>query len=126
MLLRVDAEGLKLYELPLDLEQQVLSLFTDWKRVGVPFIQDRYLPATMEGKLRLWQFLEMEAAWSATNRERGRLIDKNISGTITAGERARLEVLQAYADYHLQKVSPRPTHLLDELERRLGAQGRRS
>lgn len=80
----------------------------------------------MEGKLRLWQFLEMEAAWSATNRERGRLIDKNISGTITAGERARLEVLQAYADYHLQKVSPRPTHLLDELERRLGAQGRRS
>jgi hypothetical protein len=126
LLLRVDAEGLKLYDLPLDLEQQVLSLFADWNRVGVPFTQDRYLPATIEGKLSLWQFLEMEGAWSATNRERGRLIDKNIAGTITAEERARLDVLQAYADYHLQKVSPRPTHRLYELERRLGDQGRRS
>jgi hypothetical protein len=126
LLLRVDAETLKLYGLPLELEQQVLSLFTDWKRVGVPFTQTKYLPTTLEGKVTLGQFLEMERAWSATNRERGQLIDKNIAGTITAGERTRLDILQAYADYHLQKVSPRPTHLLDELERRLGYQGRHS
>jgi type I restriction-modification system DNA methylase subunit len=126
LLRRVDAEGLKLYDLSLDLEQQILSLFTDWKRVGVPFTQNRYLPATIEGKLSLSQFLDMEDSWSATNRERGRLIDKNIAGTITAEERTRLDALQAYADYHLQMVSPRPTHLLDELERRLGDQGRRS
>ena len=123
LLLRVDAEGLKLYDMPLDLEQQVLSLFADWKRVGVPFAQNRYLPASIEGKLSLLQFLEMEGAWSVTNRERGRLIDKNIAGTITVEERARLEVLQAYADYHLQSVSPRPTHLLDELERRRETRG---
>ena len=126
LLLRVDAEVLKLYDLPLELEQQVLSLFTDWRRVGVPFTQTRYTPATMEGKIGFWQFLEMEGAWSAINRERGQLIDKNIAGTISTEERSRLEILQAYADYHLQKVSPRPTHLLDEIERQLGYQGRRS
>ena len=126
LLLRVDAESLKLYDLPLELEQQVLSLFTDWKRVGVPFTQTRYMPAALEGKVGFWEFLEMEGAWSATNRERGQLIDKNIAGTISTEERSRLEILQAYADYHLQKVSPRPTHLLDEIERQLGYQGRRS
>jgi hypothetical protein len=126
LLLYVDAEGLKLYELPLALEQQVLSQFSDWRRVGVPFEQTRFLPETLEGKLGLSQFLEMEGSWPATNRERGQLIDKNIAGTLTAEERARLDVLQAYADYHLQKVSPRPTRLLDELEQRLGDQQRRS
>jgi hypothetical protein len=126
LLVRVDAESLKLYDLPLELEQQVLSLFTDWDRVGVPFTQTRYLPAMLEGKISLWQFLEMERSWSATNQERGKLIDKNIAGTLTAEERVRLDILQAYADYHLQEVAPRPTHLLDELERRLGYQRRSS
>lgn len=65
----------------------------------------------------------LKRSWPATNRERGQLIDKNIAGTITAEERARLDVLQAYADYHLQKVSPRPTGLLDELERRRATGG---
>lgn len=125
LLLRVDAEGLKLYDLPLPLEQQVLSLFSDWRRVGVPFEQTRFLPEALEGKLGLSQFLSMEGSWPATNRERGQLIDKNIAGAITVTERARLDVLQAYADYHLQKVSPRPTSLLDELERRLGDRRRR-
>ena len=39
LLLHVDAEVLKLYSLPLDLEQRVLGLFSDRKRVGVPFKQ---------------------------------------------------------------------------------------
>ena len=125
LLQHVDAEGLKLYDLPLALEQQVLSLFSEWPRVGVPFNQTRFLPETLEGKLGLAQFIELESSWPATNRERGNLIDKDIAGTITADERARLDALQAYADYHLQKVSPRPTRLLDELERRLGDHRRR-
>lgn len=125
LLLQVDAEGLKLYNLPLALEKQVLSLFRDWPRVGVPFKQTRFLPETLEDKVGLSQFLEMENSWLATNRQRGQLIDKDIAGTITAEERTRLDVLQAYADYHLQKVSPRPAGLLEELERRMGGHRRR-
>ena len=119
LLLQVDAEVLKLYSLPLDLEHRVLGLFNDWKRVGVPFSQTRYMPMALEGKLHFSDFLQFEENWSVTNRERGKLIDRNISGKMSAPERVRLEVLQAYADYHIHKVAPRPTDLLDELEKRL-------
>jgi hypothetical protein len=119
LLLQVDCEVLKLYLLPLELEQSLLALFTDWQRVGVPFTQTRYLPKDLEGRLRLSDFLQFEEDWSVTNRERGMLIDKSISGTLSDDEQMRLDALQAYADYHIDQVSPRPTHVLDELEKRL-------
>ena len=119
LLLRVDCEVLKLYALPLDLEQSLLGLFTDWERVGVPFVQAGYLPKELAGRLSFSDFLQFEEDWSATNRERGKLIDKNIRGNLNTEEQARLDALQAYADYHIDKVSPRPTHVLDELEDKL-------
>jgi hypothetical protein len=119
LLLRVDAEVLKLYSLPLDLEQRVLGLFSGTKRLGVPFRQTRYLPSELEGRIRLSDFLQFEEDWPSTNRERGMLIDKNISGRLNEEERARLDALQAYTDYHIERVAPRPTSTLDELEDRL-------
>jgi N-6 DNA Methylase len=119
LLLQVDSEVLKLYSLPLDLEQRVLGLFTDWERIGVSFAQTRYLPKELEGRLHFSDFARFEESWSITNRERGTLIDKSISGTLNLEERARLDELQAYADYHIARVSPRPTDVLDELENRL-------
>ena len=119
LLLHVDAEVLKLYSLPLDLEQRVLGLFSGRKRVGVPFKQTRYLPRELEGRIRFSDFLQFEEDWSITNRERGRLIDKNISGRLNTEERTRLDALQAYTDYHIERVAPRPTRALDELENRL-------
>jgi hypothetical protein len=116
-LLELDAEVLRLYSLPLELERAVLGLFTDWQRVGVPFKQVMYLPKEVEGRLSFADFVQFERDWSATNRERGILIDRSISGSLSADERIRLDVLQIYADYHIEKVSPRPTHLLEELER---------
>ena len=47
------------------------------------------------------------------------LIGKSISGDLNANERDRLDALQAYADYHIERVAPRATGLLDELEDRL-------
>jgi len=47
---------------------------------------------------------------------RGELIDKKIKRTLSNSERTELDELQAYADYYIQKVAPRPTHVLDELE----------
>jgi N-6 DNA Methylase len=119
LLLRVDSEVLKLYSLPFELEQSLLALFTDWERVGVPFAQSRYLPKELEGGMHFSDFLQFEEDWSVTNRERSKLIEKGISGTLNAGESARLDALQAYADYHIDKVAPRPTHLLDELQDKL-------
>jgi hypothetical protein len=119
LLLRVDSEVLKLYSLPIELEQRLLGLFNEQKRVGVPFKQTRYLPRELEGRIRFSDFLQFEEEWSITNRERGRLIDKNISGRLNAEERTRLDALQAYTDYHIERVAPRPTGALDELENRL-------
>lgn len=119
LLLRVDCEVLALYSLPFDLEQSLLGLFTDWERVGVPFRQSRYLPRELEGRLRLSDFLQFEIDWSVTNRERGILIDKSISGSLTTEEQKRLDALQIYADYHIEQVAPLNTRALDDLESRL-------
>jgi hypothetical protein len=119
LLLRLDVEVLKLYSLPVELEWALLNLFNGCNRVGVPFTQNRYLPAELSHPIRLADFLQFESDWPTTNRERGRLIDRNIAETISADERIRLDALQAYADYYLDKVAPRPTRVLDELEERL-------
>jgi hypothetical protein len=47
------------------------------------------------------------------------LIDKKISGRLDEEEQARLDALQAYTDYHIERVAPRPTRALGELEDRL-------
>lgn len=58
--------------------------------------------------MNLADFLHFEENWALTNHERGVLIDKSISGTISAEEQMRLDALQAYADYHIGQVAPRP------------------
>jgi hypothetical protein len=113
---RVDAEVLRLYSLPIDLEHTLLALFTDWKRVGVPFKQTRFLPEELEGRLHYADFVDYESDWSTTNRRRGELIDKDIAGRLSPSERAELDGLQAYTDYHLEQVAPRPTDVLDHIE----------
>jgi hypothetical protein len=115
LLLRVDSEVLKLYALPPEIEQSLLEVFSGWKRVGVPFTQTRYVPKELDGRIRFSDFIQFEESWSITNRERGMLIDKNISGRLNAEERTRLDALQAYTDYHIERAAPRPTHTLDEL-----------
>ena len=112
----VDAEILRAYALPVELERSLLSLFTDWKRVGVPFQQTNFLPQELEAKLPFADFVDFEADWSTTNRRRGDLIDKDISGKLSSSERSELDGLQAYADYHLEQVAPRPTDVLEQLE----------
>ena len=119
LLLRVDDEVLKLYSLPIELEQPLLGLFTDWERVGVSFTQNRYLPKELEGQLSFADFLQFESDWVATNRERGILIDKSISRTLTAEEQQRLDALQVYADYHIEQVAPRPAYAREGLGGRL-------
>jgi len=119
LLLHLDCEVLKVYSLPLNLENSLLSIFHGWERVGVPFEQCGYVPDDLSGRLRFSDFIEFERDWPTTNQERGELIDKKIAGTLTVDERIRLDALQAYADYHLTQVAPHSTRVLEELENRL-------
>jgi N-6 DNA Methylase len=121
---RVDAAVLRQYELPVQLEWELLSLFNGWERVGVPFKQDRFFPAALIHPIHYSDFITYESDWPRTNRRRGQLVDKEISGTITDAESTELAGLQAYADYYLEKVSPRPTELLEKLERHILQSGK--
>jgi hypothetical protein len=116
---RVDAAVLRQYSLPIELEWSLLSLFAGWDRVGVPFKQNRYFPEEMTYPIKYADFVAYESDWPSTNRRRGKLVDKEIGGTLTGAEAAELAGLQAYADYYLEKVSPRPMHVLEELEDRV-------
>ncbi len=116
---QVDAAVLRQYTLPVDLERALLSLFTGWERVGVPFKQVQYFPPGLSHLIRFSDFVAYESDWPSANRRRGELVDKEIGGAITSAEAVELAALQAYADYYLEKVSPRPTHVLEELEDRV-------
>lgn len=119
MLLDVDCEVLSLYTLPANLERLILETFTGWERVGVPFSQWFYLPDGFRADVSLADFRKIEESWPRTNRERGLLIDQQIAGKLDNAQHARLELLQQYADYHINKVAPVPINELDELERKL-------
>lgn len=112
----IDSTVLRQYDLPIELEYQVLSLFDGWKRLGVPFKQSVLLPRTLGGKVCYNDFVQYEKDWRKTNRRRGKLIDKKIAETITDDERTELEGLQAYAEYYLDRETPIPMSELEKAE----------
>jgi hypothetical protein len=63
-LLRVDAEVLRLYDLPPRIERQLLDLFAGYRREGVPFPFDRYYPEGFRPSIPLHIYLSAEYARS--------------------------------------------------------------
>ncbi len=85
----------------------------------MPFQQSYYFPPELTHPMRFADFVAYESDWSSTNRRRGDLVDKEIGGTISSEESTELAALQAFADYYLEKVSPRPKHVLEQFEDRV-------
>ncbi len=57
LMLQIDAEVLRLYDLPPRLERQILDRFAGWERQGVPFVLDRYYPDEYEPCFPLHEYL---------------------------------------------------------------------
>jgi hypothetical protein len=57
LLMRIDAEILRLYDLPPRLERQLLDLFAEWQRPGVPFDFNRYFPEDFKPCFPLYMYL---------------------------------------------------------------------
>jgi hypothetical protein len=94
LLLKVDSQVLKLYSFTPELEHALLSLFNDWKRVGVPFAQTRYLPKQLEGRRRLADFLIIQQ-----NRQRyAKLVDKKFAVGLTEKEEVEQRQLEDALD----------------------------
>ncbi len=116
LMLEIDAEVLKAYALPVQLERSLLDLFSGYRRVGVPFEMNRYFPRALSHPMRLADYLKFSEDWERTNRERHTLVHKELERTLSDEDKIRLDALQAYADYHLDRVAPRPFSVLDEVE----------
>ncbi|NQU25489.1 MAG: N-6 DNA methylase [Candidatus Nealsonbacteria bacterium] len=125
LLMRIDAAVLDLYDLPVRLERDVLDYFNDWKRLGVPFRFDRYLPRHLKGAVRLRDLLNITYDWPKTNRRRGRLIRREVKGDIGPREAEELERLQRLACLRTDLLDPFDFKELEQLHAEIvtGANG---
>lgn len=121
--LRVDAEVLRLYNLPAQLERQLLNLFAGAKRRGVPFRQTRYFPEAFSDALTLQQFLSITADWGVTNERRVQLIHKQVDKRISAEEEDELHLLQKLADSRIRLVAPLPIPQMEAVKEDLKRRG---
>jgi type I restriction-modification system DNA methylase subunit len=96
---RVDAEVLKLYALPAQLERELLDFFDGVPRVGVPFEQKCYIPSAFQDVSRLDDFLRITDEWEQTDERRCQLIEKRIKhGRRTVAEETEFKQLQQLFD----------------------------
>ena len=77
LLMRMDAEVLRLYDLPPRVERGLLDLFADERRPGVPFVFDRYYPEDYEPCFPLHEYLsdayQRSTAGALRERHKGRM-----------------------------------------------------
>ncbi len=72
LMLSVDAEVMRLYDLPPLLERQTLDLFAGWNRLGVHFDFDRYFPPQFEPWIPLHVYLSEGYRQSTAGKLRSR------------------------------------------------------
>ena len=117
---RVDAEVLRLYALPPELERELLDAFDGVPRVGVPFEQTRYIPREFRDVLTLDEFLRITDEWDATEARRCKLIEKRIkTGSRTSEEEKEFRQLQRLLMLHRRLYAPLPTAEIKALTKRL-------
>lgn len=93
LLLQVDAEVLRLYDLPPRLERELLDLFAGSPRPGVPFEFDRYYPPDFEPCFPLHEYLSDSFQQSTAGALRKRHQDV-VSSDISAAMQAAVEAFQ--------------------------------
>jgi hypothetical protein len=120
---RIDAEVLRLYNLPAPLERKVLDLFSGIRRRGVPFEQTEYFPKGFSDLERLSDLLAITADWPKTNRRRAKLIDLEESGRLTSEQATELQHLQQLADARVSLLKPRQADAIDQQIEKLKRRG---
>ena len=122
--LRVDAEVLRLYALPPELERELLDAFDGVRRLGVPFEQTQYIPREFRDVLTLDEFLRITDEWDTTEARRCELIAKRVSdGQRTSADEAEFRQLQRLLKLRRRLCSPLPTKEIKALTKRLKEEG---
>ena len=124
---RIDAEVLRLYDLPATTERQILEIFTGVRRRGVPFVQDWYFPKGFHHLDRLSELLAITADWTPTNKRRVDLIRRDVKGRLTDAEKEELAQLEHLTDARIaltDLLSPAPEDEIAKTVTRLKREGR--
>ena len=120
---RIDAEVLRLYQLPEQLEHQVLMLFSGETRRGVPFVQNEYLPKGFGDPVSLKDLLAVTYDWERTNERRAQLLLADERDDLGRTEQAELTHLQHLADVRIRLLTPLPLAELDRITADLKRRG---
>lgn len=120
---RVDAEVLKLYDLPAPLERQLLDMFTGVERRGVPFRQNEYFPAHFTDLQRLEDLLAITGEWEQTSARKTELIEKKIRKEASDDELKELARLKMLTEARGELFAPLPLPQLATIKSRLQAKG---
>ncbi len=120
---RIDAEVLRLYGLPRELEFKLLKFFSGVRRRGVPFEQTEYFPEEFTDPITLSELLAITYDWEETNERRADLIVKKVERRISPGEKAELDNLQRLATARRHLLAPLPLKELEDLREELIQKG---
>lgn len=120
---RVDAEVLKLYDLPAHLERQLLDMFTGVERRGVPFHQTEYFPAHFTDLQRLEDLLAITGEWEQTSARKSELIEKKIRKQASDDELKELARLKMLTEARGELFTPLPLPQLAAIKARLQSKG---
>lgn len=123
---RMDAEVLRLYQLPEELEGRLLRYFTttankDARRKGVPFSQKEYFPIHFTLLNRLDDLLAITADWEIHSLRKTELIERKIARTATKAELAELARLKQLTEARGELLSPLPMPDMNRLRAELDA-----
>lgn len=106
--LRVDAEVMKLYGLPPELERKLLDVFAAAPRKGVPFDQCGYFPLELEGLHTIADLVTVLADWEPLAERKSVLVRKQAARKATAAELAELAELKRLSAGRLDLLAPLP------------------
>ncbi len=121
--LRVDAEVMRLYDLPPAMERRLLDLFEGQERKGVPFQQIGYFPPGFEGLNTVAELVTVLADWEPMATRKSELILKKAARNATKAELTELADLKRLSGARRNLLAPLPIEearrMYDELVKRI-------
>ena len=113
--LRVDAEVMRLYGLPPEMERMLLTRFSGEERKGVPFKQIGYFPEGFEGLNTVAELLTAIADWEPKAARKSELILKKTTGTASPADLSELMELKRLSAARRDLLAPPPIAAAQQL-----------
>lgn len=106
--LRVDAEVMRLYDLPPEMELTLLNLFEDQERKGVPFKQNGYFPPGFQGLNTVAELVTVLADWEPKAVRKSELIRLKVERKASRADLSELSDLKRLSAARRDLLAPVP------------------